>query len=494
MTSKHFWGAALIVSALLAPRVATAQVDDSHSETELEHFEAYSEAVRHASEKLRVTLEQLSYNSTLHPSTTDKNSGLWDRELMDRKNWTSGFFAGNLWQIYNLTGDEFWKQHAVAWTEDLESEAFESYDHDTGFRIMSSFGKGYETLKTRPYYRTILQGARTLSNRFNSRIGAIQSWNWIGNHPVIIDNLMNLEILLWASEQSGNRKWREIAESHARLTMQHHLRTDGSTYHIVDFSDEGQVNWKNTRQGYSAESVWARGQAWAIYGFTMIYRFTEDPIVLDSAIKTARYFIERLPEDRVPPYDFLEPEPINRTKDASAAAITASALFELYRHTEDAHYFNTGVSILDSLASRKYSTYSSEMSSILNQTTIQRGDADVGSVYADYYYLEAILRYAEIMEMELPEIEASSINYLDQNQPNPFNNSTTIYYSVEEPGEVSLTLYNSAGQRVRTLINGFRSPGTYRYNLNSGGLPSGVYFYRLQLKNQAFTRKMILLK
>lgn len=460
----------------------------------LKNYSSNEDVLDHAEQKMRETLQELSYNPKLHPAHTDRETGQWVEEYLGRERWTSGFFAGSVWYLYKLTGDPFWREHAVQWTQDLESEAYNTSDHDTGFRIFNSFGNAYKIEESRYYFKTTLQGAATLAKRYDPRIGAIKSWEWVGNYPVIIDNLMNLELLFWSAEVVGRDEWHDIALAHAETSLKHHLRADGSTYHVVDFTDSGSVNWKNTFQGYGAESVWARGQAWAVYGFTMIYRFTKETKFLDAAKASADYFIENLPEDFVPPYDFLEPEPSVRTKDASAAAITASGLFELYTFTNNENYFNTAVEILESLSSDAYMTKNSDISSILKRSTRQRGQGNLGTSYADYYFLESIVRYRELTDANFPAIEKESLFFLDQNYPNPFNNSTVIYYSIEEEGEVDLSIYNLAGRKVQTLENRFRSEGTYRIDFNASGLSSGVYLYRLKVNGRASTKKMILVE
>jgi hypothetical protein len=461
---------------------------------QLKVFSAYQDVLEHADLKMRESLEELSYNPKLHPAHTDRQTGQWVEEYLGRERWTSGFFAGSMWYLYKLTGEPFWRDHATEWTRDLESEAYETSDHDTGFRIFNSFGNAYKIEEGRYYYKTTLQGASTLAKRFDPEIGAIKSWEWVGNYPVIIDNLMNLELLFWAANKVDRDEWYEIALTHAETSLKHHLRADGSTYHVVDFTDSGGVNWKDTFQGYGSESVWTRGQSWAIYGFTMIYRFTGKKKFLDAARASAAYFIENLPEDYVPPYDFLEPEPSVRTKDASAAAITASGLFELYSFTNNEDYFNTAVEILTSLSSDSYLSKNSDISSILKKSTLHRGQGNLGTSYADYYFLEAIVRYKELTKAKFPELEKESLFFLDQNYPNPFNNSTVIYYSIEEEGEVDLSIYNLAGRKVQTLVDRFRSPGNYQAEFNASGLSSGVYLYRLKVNGQASTKKMILLE
>jgi len=464
-------------------------------------FQNIDVAIQHAEKKLNGTLSELSFNPQLHPAHTVSNTGKWDESALSRNEWTSGFFSGSLWNMYKITGDEYWKESAKMWTADLEGAATISYDHDTGFRIFNSFGNGYKLLENRSYYQVILRGASTLSKRFDPTIGAIKSWDWIGNFPVIIDNLMNLELLFWSAETTENSTLYDQALSHADLSLTHHMREDGSTYHIVDFANDGTVIDKFTTQGCNSKapgcgerSVWARGQAWAVYGFTMIYRFTKEERFLDAAIKASDYFIDNLPTDRVPIYDFFEPVPSVKSKDASAAAIVASGLFELYSFTENIHYFNTAVDILESLTSENYSTINSDSNALLKNSTLHRGKGNLGTSYADYYYLEAMIRYMEHVQRDLPAIEKENSLFLDQNYPNPFNNSTTIYYTIEEEGRVKLSIYDYTGKRIQTLVNQSRPSGNYFVEFNSSELPSGVYFYVLRTNRQTFSKKMTILK
>ncbi len=464
------------------------------SDNGLKEFHAFPQVLGHAQTKLAETLEELNYNASLHPGHTDRNTGLWDTRFLKRSEWTSGFFAGTLWYMYQLTGETQWKDYAKEWTEDLESTANLNIDHDTGFRISSSFGNAYQLIQGQYYQRIMLRAANTLAQRYDPKIGAIKSWDWIGNFPVIIDNLMNLELLFWNAENSGNSEWYNIALSHAETSLKHHMRPDGTSYHIVDFDDSGNVNWKGTRQGYGHNSVWARGQAWAIYGFTMIYRYTGKEKFLDAAIRAADYFIDNLPDDFVPIYDFLEPVTTVQSKDASASAIAASALFEIYEFTNNARYFNSAVNILNSLSSEQFMSVNSDISSILKQSTLHRGHGNVGTSYADYYFLEAIIRYRKIKQAEFPRIGSQSVFYLDQNFPNPFNNTTQIFYSIENSGEVEISIYNSAGRKIRQLVNTYLPAGSYRLDFDASGLSSGVYLYVLRSNGQSVTRKMTLIK
>jgi rhamnogalacturonyl hydrolase YesR len=480
-----FWTwAALIL--ILWVETSTAQRSDLN-------FDPQS-AIDHAASKLEATLREIDYTSSLHPSHTDPETGEWDIESMRREEWTSGFFSGSLWYMYQVTGDEKWRNLAEDWTRDLEPMSLGANDHDTGFRIFTSYGTGFSLTGNLSYSRTILRGAQTLATRFNPDIGAIKSWDWIGNFPVIIDNLMNLEILFWAASETGNSTLYDIAKTHAETSLKHHLREDGSNYHIVDFNDTGNVIWKNTLQGYGPESVWARGQSWAIYGFTMIYRYTGEQKFLDAAEKASLWFINNLPDDSIPIYDFLEPVPSVQTKDASAAAIAASGFLELFKITGNTIYFNAAERILYSLSTEEYSTQSDRENSILKRSTLHRGKGRLGTSYADYYYLEAIVRYLEIENEALPDIDKKFSFFLDQNFPNPFTTTTTLYYSVPESALVKLEVFNTLGQKVQTVVHERKEAGNYNATLRFGSLPAGVYFYSLTANGEQKVKKMTLVR
>ncbi|MDZ7720271.1 MAG: glycoside hydrolase family 88 protein [Balneolaceae bacterium] len=476
----------------------TANVDLSFSQpyADLRNFLFLNDAINLADQKLEKTLEEISFHKTVHPAHTDTVTGEWI--TFDRNEWTSGFFAGTLWFMYQLTGEEKWQEYAQKWTHDMKSTAYKSSDHDVGFRIVGSYGNGFKLTDQPEYLKIILQGAYSLSKRYNPDIGAVKSWDpWTelnAVNPVIIDNLMNLELLFLAAKHSGRNEWKDIAITHANTTIEHHLRQDGSTYHIVDFNKNGSVNRKFTIQGYDKNSVWSRGQAWAIYGFTMAYRYTKNPDFLKAATTVADYFLENLPVDHVPWYDFREPAIPNTTKDASAAAIASSGLIELYSFTNNPDYFNNAVDILNSLMSDEYSSKQTDDSSILLRSTIHRGDSERGTIYADYYFLEAIIRYKNQIESEFPYLETQSFFQLGQNYPNPFNNQTQFYYSVENAGNVNIDLYNLAGRKIKTLFSGFREPGSYLIQVNASNLASGFYIYAIQSHDMRKSKKMLLIQ
>ncbi|MDN3666952.1 glycoside hydrolase family 88 protein [Algibacter miyuki] len=328
--------------------------------------------------------------------------------LVGKRDWTSGFYPGVLWYMYQLTGENSWKEKAEYYTSQLESEQFNDSNHDLGFKMMPSYGEGYKLTKNEKYKDVLIQSAKTLITRFNENVGSIRSWDhntdkW--DFPVIIDNLMNLELLFWASKETGDPVFYNIAVTHANTTMKYHFRSDYSSYHVVGYDPEtGEVISKNTHQGYADESSWSRGQAWALYGYTMIYRETKDPKYLKQAEHVANYIlnIEKLPEDYVPLWDFDLKDFTNEPRDASAAAVMASAFLELSEYSEDNSntYITTADNILTSLSSNKYfSAKGTNKGFLLAHSTGSKpkdSEVDVPLIYADYYYLEALLRQKKL--------------------------------------------------------------------------------------------------
>jgi unsaturated chondroitin disaccharide hydrolase len=318
------------------------------------------------------------------------------------KDWTSGFYVGNLWQLYTLTGDSKYKERAQKWIPFLEKEKFNGGTHDMGFKIYCSFGKAYEITQSEEYKKVIIKSAQTLCTRFNKKIGSIKSWDhnkdkW--DFPVIIDNMMNLELLFEASKLTGDDSYRKIAIQHANTTLKNHFRKDNSCFHVIGYDTiTGKAKSKNTHQGYSDSSSWARGQSWAVYGFTMAYRYTNDKAYLKRAEATAKFFInhKNMPADGIPYWDFDAPTIPNTTRDASAAAIMASALIELYSITKKDKYLNYSNKVIQSLSSDKYllNEYVNGPF-ILDHSTgdwSKKAELDEPINYADYYFLEAIIR------------------------------------------------------------------------------------------------------
>lgn len=331
------------------------------------------------------------------------NTGYW--QCTDYTQWTSGFWPGILWYVYDYTKDEQWKTKAATYTQILKPVAFHSAtSHDIGFKINNSFGNGYRLTNDNNYKRILIAGADSLATLFNPKVGTILSWpdkvrndNWLYN--TIIDNMMNLEILFEASKFSSNQKLYNIAVSHATKTMQNQFRDDYSTYHVVFYNKQtGEKVRTITWQGYSDNSMWTRGQAWAIYGFTMCYRETGNEDFLNTALNAANIYLKRLPTDEIPYWDFDDPAIPHAPRDASAAAITASALLELSRYvhnsTKSIFLKKKATEMLAVLSTPTYKSGGNSDAFIQHSTGNKPGNQNVDAslIYADYYYLEALLR------------------------------------------------------------------------------------------------------
>lgn len=360
-----------------------------------------SKVFQFADTQLRASIGDLG-DGLRFPRAT-KPDGTW--KTVPVSDWTSGFFPGCLWYMYEQTNDPYYRNSAERWTEQLKPMQFFTGNHDIGFMIFNSFGNGYRLTANPEYRKVVLQAARTAVKRFDPRVGSIKSWDnpkW--QYPVIIDNMMNLELLFWAVQNGEDSSLYRIAVSHAERTMNNHFRPDGSTYHVISYdSTDGSVIGGYTYQGYSDSSAWARGQAWAIYGFTMAYRFTQDKRFLNTARRGAAYFIDNLPADHIPFWDFRAPGIPDEPRDASAAAIAASGLLELSTFAPDSsesrRLFAAAESILQSLASPPYSSAGTSSRGIVLHSVTSKPvniEVDVSLIYADYYFLEALLRYRKM--------------------------------------------------------------------------------------------------
>ena len=324
--------------------------------------------------------------------------------------WCSGFYPGSLWLVYEYTGDENMKALAEKHTVVLDSIRFRTNDHDVGFQLNCSYGNGYR-LTGNPEYKDVLcDGAHSLATRFNPAVGCLRSWDPTPDHiaawkfPVIIDNMMNLELLLKASQLCGDDSLRTVAESHAMTTMKNHFRDDASSFHLVDYDPvTGDVLVQQTVQGFADWSAWSRGQAWGLYGFTMMYQYTGGRQYLDHAVRIAEYLLPRLPEDGVPYWDFDSDEIPDDLRDASAGAIMASALVQLSTYVPDASaekYLSAAERILRTLASDEYMSAPGEECGFLLKHSVGNKpggvEVDVPLTYSDYYFLEALLRYRDL--------------------------------------------------------------------------------------------------
>ena len=338
------------------------------------------------------------------PRSINPDGSLW---VSNHKWWCSGFYPGSLWLVYEYTGDEEIKTLAQKYQAPLEPIRFRKNHHDVGFQLMCSYGNCLRLTADAESEAIIKDGANSLATRFDPEVGCTRSWNskkW--TYAVIVDNMMNLELLLKGAELSGDESLKEIALTHSRTTMKNHYREDFSSYHLVDYDPEtGAVLGKQTVQGYADDSAWARGQAWGLYGYTMVYRFTKEQDMLDQAIAIAEYIIPRLPEDYVPFWDFDAPDIPNDVRDASSGSLIAGALIELSTYVDAekaARYLAVAENTLRELASDEYLAEEGEQYGfILRHSTGSKpgnSEVDVPLTYADYYFLEALLRWKEIVK------------------------------------------------------------------------------------------------
>ena len=323
----------------------------------------------------------------------------------DTKWWCSGFYPGTLWMLYGASKDEVIKEEALKRLVILEKEKTYTGNHDLGFMMYCSFGTAYALTNNPEYKNVIFTAANSLATRYRPSIQAIQSWDSSKNFkcPVIIDNMMNLELLEWVAKNGGDKKLHEIAINHSNSTLKNHFRSDNSSYHVIDYDlKSGGVSRKVTHQGYADESAWARGQAWGFYGYVVMYRFTKEKKYLDQANKIARFILNHpnLPADKIPYWDFNAPGMPNELRDASAAAITASGLLELAQYTKGKirnEYIGTAEKMMRSLASPSYrAPLGTNGGFILLHSVGHKpggSEIDVPLTYADYYFIEALTRY-----------------------------------------------------------------------------------------------------
>lgn len=347
--------------------------------------------------------EDKAYLDSLHPNPTAERLG--QKYTCGIEDWTSGFFPGSLWYAYEMTGNEELKDQAVRYTNMLNAVRYLKSTHDVGFMINCSYGNALRLAPDDTIKAVIIETADNLLARFNPTIGCIRSWDfgdW--NFPVIIDNMMNLDLLFNASRLTGDSKYYDAAIKHAQTTLVNHYRPDHTSYHVVSYNNDGTVERKQTHQGKNDESAWSRGQAWGVYGYTSCYRESKDTTFLRQAKDIAALIMKRVKtDDAIPFWDYDAPETPETPRDASAAAVTASALIELSTLTEDGQmYFDYAEKLLKSLSSDAYlAKPGTNQGFILMHSTgsLPHGsEVDSPLNYADYYYLEALARYRKVKE------------------------------------------------------------------------------------------------
>ena len=328
---------------------------------------------------------------------------LGSRRLCGIKDWTSGFFPGSLWYVYEFTGNEDVKSAAIRYTELLNPLREYAGTHDLGFMLNCSYGNALRLSPADTISNVLIETADNLCSRFNPEIGCIRSWDFgTWNFPVIIDNMMNLDLLFNVSKLTGNPYYKEVAIKHADTTMPNHFREDYTCWHVVSYNNDGTVERKQTHQGKNDDSSWSRGQAWAVYGYTATYRETGDSKYLDFALKIADMIMSKVTtDDAIPYWDYDAPVTEETPRDASAAAVTACGLLELSTMIPDGQkYFDYAEKILKSLSSEDYLAAPGENQGyILMHSTgsLPHGsEIDTPLNYADYYYLEGLQRYMNI--------------------------------------------------------------------------------------------------
>ena len=369
------------------------------------------QSIEYCASKTLATIENLaSYKKS--PRTILSGEKHWNAKSAG--GWTSGFWAGILWYVYEGTGNEKIKLEAEKFTEEISPILEQPVkSHDIGFIFNCSFGNGYRLTRNERYKKILMSAADSLAHLFNDKVGTILSWPYqvkeklYSPHNTIIDNMMNLELLFLASNNSSNATFQKMAISHANVTQKNHISSSATVYHVLVYDDiTGECIRKFTHQGYNDSSLWARGQAWGIYGFTMCYRQTKDKKYLATAKALATAYLQRLPKDYVPFWDFDDSAIPNAPRDASAAAVVASALLELSeleKNIEEKRYYRkTAEKILRSLSSPAYLSGSENDAFLLHSTgnKPKNSEVDIPIIYADYYYIEALVRLKKIVQAE----------------------------------------------------------------------------------------------
>ncbi|MES2774084.1 MAG: glucuronyl hydrolase [Bacteroidota bacterium] len=355
-----------------------------------------------------------NYQPGLNPRSVKPDGTVRLAPLSD---WTTGFFPGNLWYGYEITKDQKLAGWAEKFTLALDSIRYLKNTHDLGFMLYCSYGNAYRITNNKQYLPALTDGAKNLVSRFSPITGVIRSWDfgdW--KYPVIIDNMMNLEYLYWATGTSHNPMYANAANTHALTTMKNHFRKDYSSYHVVDYDPAtGKVLQKQTHQGLTNESSWARGQGWGLYGYTMCYRNSGDARFLEQAQKIAGFIMKHpsMPKDKIPAWDLDVHNALDKefpaARDASAAAVIASALLDLSTQVKNGQpYFDYAQDILKSLSSEAYLAKPGENQYFLLKHSVgaflYNSEIDTPINYADYYYLEALKKYISLKKIDSKEL------------------------------------------------------------------------------------------
>lgn len=393
------WGIGVfILSSCASEKTERLDVDKALSYCDVQ--------VHRALEKLE---EGGKIDYSMQPRNILSDEKYWNCRKVSKEEWTGGFWPGILWYDYEATQNDTIRILAEKYTESLELfSRIPAYDHDLGFLVFCSYGNGYRLTHNPVYRDVILATADSLATLFNPKVGTILSWprnvEMLGGHNTIMDNMINLEMLFWAARNGGDRRLFDVAVSHADKTMENQFRPDYSSYHVAVYDTvTGKCIKKCTHQGYSDDSMWARGQAWAIYGYTVVFRETGNPKYLEFVEKLVDAYMKNLPEDYVPYWDFNAPDIPNAPRDASAACVVASALLEMsgfYGDEKGEKYKKAAEKMLCSLSSDKYQSREKNVAFLLHSTGHwpAKSEIDASIIYADYYYIEALMRLKRLNE------------------------------------------------------------------------------------------------
>ncbi|WP_341224512.1 glycoside hydrolase family 88 protein [uncultured Arcticibacterium sp.] len=382
--------------AVFSVLACTSSEDNGQSDSSTAEYKVLSDLA----EKTKITASALTKVDSF-PRNISEGKTNWN--LVDVKDWCSGFWPGVLWYAYEASGDEALMKDAIRFTLPLKEIAYKpAENHDVGFMVNSSYGNAYRLTGDEEYKEVLIAAANNLVTLYDPKVGTILSWpSQMENYQynTIIDNMMNLELLFWASKNGGGQNLYDVAMSHAEKTMEHLVRSDSALYHVGSFDQKtGKFLRGYTHQGYATESMWARGQSWGIYGFSVAYRETGDEEFLKTAIRLTEHYIDRLPEDGIPFWDFDDPAIPNAPKDASAAAVAACGMLELAGLVEEPalkeKYEKAAESYISKLSSSEYLSGDTNEALLLHSTGHYPHDSEIDMpiIYADYYYMEALLR------------------------------------------------------------------------------------------------------
>ena len=440
-----------------------------------------------AAEQANRLLKSLS--GTQLPNCVNASGGL---VVVGASDWTSGFFPGELWYLSNYKKDASMQANAEKFTQLLQAQQYTINTHDLGFMMFCSYGNGFKITNNVEYKSILIQSAISLQTRYNTSVGCMRSWSFgTWSFPVIIDNMMNLELMCWATEATGDSMYYKGAVNHALTTMRNHFRPNYSSYHLVNYNPTtGAIIGKQTVQGFSNESSWARGQAWGLYGYSMMYNKTGMNVFLVQAQHIADYILSNLPADYIPYWDYNDPDIPNAARDASSASVTASALIQLYRSCDNINYLRAAEKILWNLSSNTYMNASNENQNMLLKHSTgnlpANSQVDVPIIYADYYFVEALCRYVELKNTIAGFAQTNTLENTIKLFPNPFKQNITIQSSTQFD---KIELVDILGNIF--ITSSFQETNS-KILIIQNSLNTGIYFVNIYLKNKFISSTKII--